>query len=95
MNPIERRLDRLLEAAQKTCPPIPASSPWFEQRVLMALRKEGTPLSSYLDGLLTFRILALAAVITVVSVGLPFVQMKNPYIETMNLANSTIRLVQM
>jgi hypothetical protein len=90
MNPIERRLDRLLEAAQNACPPIPASSPWFEQRVLMALRKDTTPLSSYLDSTLTFRILALAAVITMVSVVLPFVQVKNPYTETMNLANSTV-----
>jgi hypothetical protein len=95
MNPIEHRLSRLLEAAQKACPPIPEPSPWFEQRMIQALRTEAAPLSNYIESVLIFRILAVAAIIMVASAILPFAQPKDPYTENMNLANSTLQLVQM
>jgi hypothetical protein len=95
MNSSENRLDRLLEAAQKASPPVPQPSPWFEQRMIAALQTETKPFSTYLDAIPIFRIVACAAVIAIVSIILPVIQPKNPYAETIDLANSTVRLEQL
>jgi hypothetical protein len=83
MNLIDHRLNRLLEGAQRACPPIPEPPPWFEQRMIQ------------LEGVPFFRIFAVAVVIMAVSVTLPLAQPKNPYLETLDLANSTVQRVQM
>jgi len=89
MNPSDDRLNRLLEAAQGACPPEPEPSPWFEQRVLAALKEQAPTLSSLIDGRFLFRILAGGALVMAFSAILPLVQVKNPYLETMELANTT------
>jgi hypothetical protein len=88
MNPPDHRLNRLLEAAQRACPPVPEISPWFETRVMAGLRAEALPLSGLFDAPFVFRILAGAALLMVVSVTLPLLQVKNPYLETMEMANT-------
>ena len=95
MNLIDHRLNRLLEGAQRACPPIPEPPPWFEQRMIQLLRAEKNPFSGYLEGVPFFRIFAVAVVIMAVSVTLPLAQPKNPYLETLDLANSTVQRVQM
>jgi hypothetical protein len=95
MNLIDHRLNRLLEAAQRACPPIPEPSPWFEQRMIQLLRAEKNPFCGYFEGVLIFRVLMVAVVIMAVSVTLPLAQTKNPYVETLDLANSTVQMVQM
>ncbi len=68
---------------------MPEISPWFETRVLAGLRAEALPLSGLFDAPFVFRILAGAALFMAISVMLPMVQAKNPYLETMELANTT------
>jgi len=92
MNPSDRRLDRLLEAAQGSREPIPHPSPWFEQRVILALKEEAIPLSGLIDGGLIFRFLIGAAGLMALSIILASVQINNPYIETIELANTTAQL---
>ena len=91
INPSDLRLERLLEAAQRACPPVPEPSPSFETRVMADLRAEALPLSGLFDAPFVFRILAGAAFFMAISVTLPLVQVKNPYLETMEMAN-TIQL---
>ena len=74
------------------CPPIPKPSPWFEQRMVMLLKAQDIPLSGLFDGSLIFRILASAALIMAVSVFLSMVQVKNPYIETMEQVNTMAQM---
>jgi hypothetical protein len=95
MNPIDPRLDRLLEAALKACPPVPEPSAWFEQRMIQSLRAEAAPFFAYLDGMIIFRSFIFAAVITSVSVLLPAMQVRNPYLETVDLATATTQMEQM
>ncbi len=92
MNPADHRLQRLLEAAQRACPPVPVSSPWFEQRVISALRAETAPPSGSFDGRIVFRLLGGAAVLMTASLVLPFVQIKNPYLETLEWINPTSQM---
>jgi hypothetical protein len=88
MNPPDPKLDRLLEAAQNACPPIPQPPPWFEQRMIQSLRRDMIPLAGpvnedrYEDRFI-FRILGGAALLMAISIILPLVQIKNPYLETM------------
>jgi hypothetical protein len=89
MNTPDDRLNRLLEAAQKACPPIPAIPAWLEHGVVVSLRAEPSPSFGFFDSRFVFRLLAGAAVVTAASVVLPLIQVKNPYIETMELANTT------
>jgi hypothetical protein len=90
MNTPEDRLNRLLKAAQEACPPIPLPSPWFEQRMIHFLREETNPFSSYLDGFPLWRILTFAGVVMAVSVTLTLIQTKNPYLETMEWADTPV-----
>lgn len=92
MNPSDHRLNRLLEAAQKARPPLPGIPPWFEHGVIIALRTEPNPSSRLFESRFIFRMLAGAAVLMAVSVILPLVQVKNPYLETMELANTTAQM---
>jgi len=88
------RLNRLLEAARAACPPVAGPSPWFEQRVLQNLREQPPSLVCGFDGMLAFRIFAVAAVVTVVSVVLPFLRPANPYLEAFDETNSVVQLEQ-
>ena len=92
MNPADRRLERLLEAAQAARAPIPGPSPWFEQRVIQALKTEALPSSGFVDGGFIFRFLLGAAALAVVSVILPLVQLENPYTEIYDSAQTTVQL---
>ncbi len=95
MNPIDHRLERLLEAARLGCPPVPEPSPWFEQRLVQVLRNDTDFLSSFPDGILLLRILTVAAVVALVSVILPLAQTDDPYREGLDLTNSSLQLEQM
>ena len=89
MHPSEDRLNRLLEAAQEACPGVPEPSPWFEQRVLAALREQVPTLTNLIEGWFLFRIVAAGALLMALSLALPLLQVKNPYLETLELANTT------
>lgn len=91
MNPLDQCLNRLLRTALQACPPPPSPSPWFEQRMLEALRNTSTSLGDYLDSILAFRVLAVATVIMAICVALPLFQTTNPYRETLAYANSLIQ----
>ena len=92
MNPSDHRLNRLLDAAQMACPPIPEPSAWFEQRMVMILKAQDIPSYGLFDGRLIFRMLAGAVLIMTVSVILSVVQVKNPYLETMEQANTMAQM---
>lgn len=93
-DPILRRLERLLDAAQSACPPVPAPSPWFEQRMLQRLRADTSASFAALEGTLIFRMLCFAVVVALVSVALPLLQIKNPYRETLEMVNSAAQISQ-
>jgi len=88
---VDRKLERLLEAAREACPPVAPPSPWFEQRMLQRLREEAAP---SMDGALIFRMLGFAAAIALVCACLPLLQAGNPYRDTLNLANSAAQFGQ-
>jgi hypothetical protein len=92
MNPADLRLERLLEAAQRACPSVSEPSPWFEQRLISALRAETAPSSGIFDGLIVFRLLSGAALLMTASLILSFVQIKNPYLETLEWINPTSQI---
>jgi hypothetical protein len=92
MNPADLRLERLLGAAQRACPPVPEPSPWFEQRVISALRTDTAPASGIFDGLIVLRFLSGAALLMAASLILSFVQIKNPYLETLEWINPTSQI---
>ena len=94
MNPSDDKLNRLLEAAQSARPPIPEPSPWFEQRMVQALKAEETGFAAFLDFRLIFRTMAFAAVIAAVSVILPLTQVKSPYADVLTLADSGLQWEQ-
>ncbi len=93
-DPIPRRLERLLDAAQSACPTLPQPSPWFEQRMLQRLHAETSASFAALEGGLIFRTLCFAAVVALVSVALPLLQVKNPYRETLEIVNSAAQTSQ-
>lgn len=89
MNPSHNRLERLLGAARDRTP-IPEPSPWFEQRMISALRtEEGAFADSFA---LVFRFLAGAALLMALSVILASAQPRNPYLETMEMAGKTMQM---
>ena len=93
-DPVSRKLERLLDAAQVACPPVPAPSPWFEQRMLQRLRSEAAPSFGAFEGALIFRMLCFAAACAFVCISLPLMQTSNPYRDTLNLANSAAQIGQ-
>jgi hypothetical protein len=94
MNPSEEKLNRVLEAAQSARPPIPHPSPWFEQRMVQALKAEETSFFGFLDVRLIFRAMAFASVIAAVSISLPLIQATSPYADVLNLADTGLRWEQ-
>jgi len=92
MNPSEHRLNRILDAALNATPPIPPPSFQLQQRMIAILREKQESIWNCLDGFLTLRIFAAATVVMAICVALPLMQVKNPYHETINLANSLAQL---
>lgn len=74
------------------CPPIPQPSPWFEQRMVKILKAQDIPSYGLFDGRFIFRMLGGAALIMAVSVVLSAVQVKNPYLETMEQVNTMAQM---
>lgn len=91
MNSSDHRLDRLLESAQRARLPMPVPSPWLEQRVVLSLKAGTMPSSHFIESWFIFRILAGATVLMAASLILPLTQVKNPYLESLELVNSTVQ----
>jgi hypothetical protein len=95
MNPSENRFNRLLDAAQQACPPVPGPSPWFEQKVMRALKAQQMSLADFFDGAFIFRMLGGAAGVMAISLILTLAPAQNPYTDLMASIDTTAQTNQL
>jgi hypothetical protein len=93
MNSPEQRLERLLAAAQKACPPIPEPPNWLDQRVLQALRSEEDAWKATVRFI--WPLLAGAALLMTASLAIrPSLQRMNPYMESLEMIKVTTQQIE-